>query len=209
MSATLDTQPVSDFFGGCPVINVPGALHPLTVEYAPGHTIVSAIRELLPKSNGNVLCFLPGVREISNAINECASLRDVDVVPLHGSLDAAEQDAALSSESRRRRVIIATNVAETSLTVPGVSAVVDSGWQKVARYDAERGVDALTLERITLDSADQRAGRAARLGPGVVTRVWDARDRLRPPREPEIDRVDLAGPLLSILAWGAAPETFE
>ena len=93
-----------------------------------------------------------------------------------------------------RRIILATNIAETSLTVPGVSAVIDTGQVKVARYDAERGVDSLTLERITSDSAEQRAGRAARLGPGLVRRLWAARDRLRPHREPEIARVDLAGP---------------
>ena len=211
MSATLDTKPVSSFLGNCPVIDVPGTLHPLTIDYSPGETIAKAVGSMLPRTNGHILCFLPGVREISNAIDECAHLvdRHVDIVPLHGSLDADAQDAALRDDMSRRRVIMATNVAETSLTVPGVSAVIDTGLQKVARYDAERGVDALTLERITLDSADQRAGRAARLGPGVVTRLWDARDRLRPHREPEIDRVDLAGPLLSILAWGAAPETFE
>ena len=88
--------------------------------------------------------------------------------------------------SRARRVILATNIAETSLTVPGVSAVVDTGLVKVARYDADRGLDALVTERVTLDSADQRAGRAARLGPGLVRRLWDARDRLRPTREPDI-----------------------
>ena len=101
-----------------------------------------------------------------------------------------------SRASDRRRIILATNIAETSLTVPGVSAVIDTGQVKVARYDAERGVDSLTLERITTDSAEQRAGRAARLGPGLVRRLWDARDRLRPHREPEIARVDLAGPVL-------------
>ncbi len=114
-----------------------------------------------------------------------------------------------SPKRARRRVIVATNIAETSLTVRGVSAVIDTGLQKVARYDADRGVDSLTTERITLDSADQRAGRAARLGPGIVRRLWDARDRLRPHREAEIHRVDLSAPLLSILAWGAAPDTFE
>lgn len=211
MSATLDTAPVSAFLGGCPVIDVPGTLHPLTVEYAPGERIVDAVSALLPRSNGHVLCFLPGVREINDAIGECGPLartHDLDVVPLHGSLDGDAQDAALAPGGRRR-IIVATNVAETSLTVPGVAAVIDSGQHKVARYDAERGVDALTSERITLDSADQRAGRAARLGPGIARRLWDARDRLRPHRDAEIHRVDLAGPILSILAWGASPETFE
>jgi len=211
MSATLDTAPVASFLGGCPVIDVPGTLHPLTIEHAPGERVVDAVSALLPRTTGHILCFMPGVREINDAIGglaEVARTNDLDVVPLHGSLDAEAQDAALRSgpaapeRAARRRIIVATNVAETSLTVPGVSAVIDSGLHKVARYDGERGVDALTTERITTDSADQRAGRAARLGPGIARRLWDARDRLRPHREAEIHRVDLAGPILSILAWG-------
>jgi ATP-dependent helicase HrpB len=214
MSATLDAAPIAAFLGDCPVIDVPGTLYPLKVEHAPGESVSAAVRALVPQTKGNILCFLPGIREISAAIADCASLRDrgIDVVPLHGSLDAGAQDAALAvapEGEARRRVIMATNVAETSLTVPGVSVVIDTGLQKVARYDSERGIDALRLERVTLDSADQRAGRAARLGPGTVRRLWDARDRLRAHREPEIDRVDLAAALLSILAWGSHPDTFE
>jgi ATP-dependent RNA helicase HrpB len=106
-------------------------------------------------------------------------------------------------------VILATNIAETSLTVPGVSAVVDTGLQKLPRYDVERGFDHLRLERITQDSADQRAGRAGRLGPGIALRLWDQRDRLRPHREPDIARIDLAAPVLDVLAWGGDPGRFE
>lgn len=207
MSATLDTAPVSAFLGGCPVIDVPGSLHPLSIEHAPGETVAAAVRHVLPRTAGSILCFLPGAAEIHAAIGELGSLSAADVLPLYGSMDSRDQDAVLSPPARRR-VIVATNIAETSLTVPDVSAVVDSGLQKVARYDDERAVDSLATERITMDSADQRAGRAARLGPGFVRRLWDARDRLRPHREPEIDRVDLAGPLLSILAWGGSPDTF-
>jgi ATP-dependent helicase HrpB len=93
--------------------------------------------------------------------------------------------------------------------VPGVTAVIDAGLQKVARYDADRGIDSLETERITTDAADQRAGRAGRLAPGVVRRLWDVRDRLRPHREPEIHRVDLAGTALDVIAWGGDPRTFE
>jgi ATP-dependent helicase HrpB len=223
MSATLDPGPVSAFLGGCPIVNVPGALHPLEIEYGPGESIATALNNVLPRTSGNVLCFLPGTREINSAISESADVarrHDAELVPLHGSLDAAAQDRALSldvpigqpaSPKRvaRRRVIVATNIAETSLTVAGVSAVIDSGLQKVAGYDADRGVDALTTERVTLDSADQRAGRAARLGPGIARRLWDARDRLRPHRDAEIHRVDVSALLLSILTWGAQPESFE
>jgi ATP-dependent helicase HrpB len=211
MSATLDTAPVSGFFGNCPVIEVPGLLHPLTVDYAPGQPIAAALHALLPPSNGNVLCFLPGAAEITAAIREMESIASshrIDVVPLHGSLEARAQDAALQP-SERRRIIVATNVAETSLTVPGVTVVIDSGLHKVARYDPDRAIDSLVTERITLDSADQRAGRAARLGPGHARRLWDKRDRLRPHREAEIHRVDLAGPVLAVLCWGADPHTFE
>lgn len=218
MSATLDPAPVATFLNGCPIIDVPGTLHSLAIEYAPGESIASALAGVLPRTTGNVLCFLPGRREIDSAIAECASLaaaHGIDLLPLHGSMESTAQDAVLAAEppspgrDARRRVIVATNVAETSLTVSGVSAVIDTGLQKVARYDDERGVDSLTTERVTLDSADQRAGRAARLGPGVARRLWDARDRLRPHREAEIHRVDLSAILLSIIAWGAKPESFE
>lgn len=212
MSATLDTAPVSRFLSNCPVIDVPGSLHPLTIDYAPAQTIATALSEVLPANHGDVLCFLPGAREIDRAIRESSDVAAryaVDLVPLHGSLEAEAQDAAISPGHGRRRVIFATNIAETSLTVPRVAAVIDSGLHKVARYDAGRGVDSLTTERIANDSADQRAGRAARLGPGIARRLWDERDRLRPHREPEVDRIDLSGPVLSLLAWGANPITFD
>jgi ATP-dependent helicase HrpB len=165
----------------------------------------------LAATNGNVLCFLPGAPEIGRALSD---VRDragsgVDVYPLHGSLDSAAQDDAIRPVSPKPRVILATNIAETSLTVPGVTAVVDAGLQKVARYDPDRAVDSLETERISVDSAEQRAGRAGRLAPGIVLRLWDARDRLRPHREPEIARVDLASTVLDLLAWGAEPRTFE
>jgi ATP-dependent helicase HrpB len=214
MSATLDVQPVARFLDDAPVVSVSGALHPLSIEYADRESIAEAARAVLSRTAGQVLCFLPGVREIERASSDISSFLSsglasgVAVVPLHGSLDGDAQDAAISP-SEGRRIILATNIAETSLTVPGVSAVIDTGQVKVARYDADRGVDSLTLERITSDSAEQRAGRAGRLGPGLVRRLWDARDRLRPHREPEIARVDLAGPVLDVLAWGADPLSFD
>ena len=212
MSATLDAAPVAAFLGHAPVISVPGSLFPLRIEYAPGQTVANAVQSVLPRTAGHVLCFLPGVREIHEAHAACAELsrtQDVEVVDLHGSLTSREQDAALSDAGGRRRVILATNIAETSLTVPGVSTVIDSGLHRVARYNAERAVDALVTERITQDSADQRAGRAARLGPGLAVRLWDSRDRLRPHREAEIHRVDLSGVLLAIAEWGATADDFE
>jgi ATP-dependent helicase HrpB len=211
MSATLDVNGVARFLEGAPVVTVPGAHHPLAVEYAGGESLADALRSVLPRTRGQVLCFLPGAREIDRARTDlagAAAASGIEIVALHGSLDGDAQDAAISA-SAGRRAILATNIAETSLTVPGVSAVIDTGLVKVARYDADRGVDSLTLQRITQDSADQRAGRAARLGPGLVRRLWDARDRLRPHREAEIARVDLAGPALDVLASGADPMTFD
>jgi ATP-dependent RNA helicase HrpB len=211
MSATLDVEPLAAYLDDAPVVRVPGALHPLTIEYGDGEPLAEAASHVWPKTSGQVLCFLPGAREIERARTELtgfAASAGVELVPLHGSLDGDAQDAAIS-EVGHRRIILATNIAETSLTVPGVSAVIDTGQVKVARYDAERGIDSLTLERVTLDSADQRAGRAARLGPGLVRRLWDSRLRLRPHREPEIARVDLAGPVLDLLAWGADPRSFD
>jgi len=212
MSATLDTAAVSAFLGGCPIVDVPGRLFPLDISYAPGASVADAVNTAGSRS-GDVLCFLPGAFEIRRAIDELHARgagRDADVLPLYGSLDAAEQDRVLRKPSSgRRRIIVATNVAETSITVPGVTAVVDAGLQKVARYDADRAIDSLETERITLDSADQRAGRAARTAPGVAIRLWDARDRLRPHREPEIHRVDLSAPVLDVLAWGSDPRKLE
>jgi ATP-dependent RNA helicase HrpB len=210
MSATLDAVPVSAFLDGCPVIDVPGRTFPLEVSYRPGQSVADAAIEMLDATAGQVLCFLPGAPEIRRAIGDLQSRTrgNVDVVPLHGSLDAAEQDLALRP-SHNRRVIVATNIAETSLTVPGVTAVVDGGLQKVARYDAARGIDSLETERITMDAADQRAGRAGRLAPGVVRRLWDSRDRLRPHREPEIERIDLSSTVLDVIAWGGDPRTLE
>jgi ATP-dependent helicase HrpB len=214
MSATLDSTAVSRFLESCPVVDVPGRLHPIDVAYAPGMSIADAASDVLRATTGDLLCFLPGAPEIRRAIGDLQSrlsgpgMNAVDIIPLHGSLDSDEQDAALRPGSRRR-IVVATNIAETSLTVPGVTAVIDSGLHKVARYDADRGIDSLETERITRDAADQRAGRAGRIAPGVVRRLWDARDRLRPHREPEIHRIDLSGTVLDVIAWGGDPRTLE
>jgi ATP-dependent RNA helicase HrpB len=221
MSATLDTGPVSAFLDGCPVIAVPGRLYPLQISYVPEQTVAAAVVALLRETQGDVLAFLPGAFEIRRAISDlqdrlrdsesvAPQLRDVDVLPLHGGLDAAEQDRAVRKPTgARRRAIIATNIAETSMTVPDVTAVVDSGLHKVARYDAERAIDSLETERITQDSADQRAGRAGRIAPGRAIRLWDSRDRLRGEREPELHRIDLSGAVLDVIAWGGSPRELE
>jgi ATP-dependent helicase HrpB len=211
MSATLDVKPVAAFLGDCAVVNIPGLTHPNSIEYAGDESLVDAVAEVLPRSPGQILCFLPGAPEIQRAerdLRTAGVASRLDIIPLHGSIDGETQDRALRPGSRPR-LILATNTAETSLTVPGVSTVVDTGLQKVARYDSARGIDSLSLERVSQESADQRAGRAARVGPGLVRRLWDARQRLKPHREPDIARLDLAGPVLYLLAWGDHPGRFE
>jgi ATP-dependent helicase HrpB len=208
MSATLDAGPVARFLDDCPVIEVAGRPHPIEVRYEPRRSLADAVRTVLSRPGGHVLCFLPGAPEIRRAQGEIGGVAGARVLPLHGTLSGDEQDAALAP-SAERKVILATNVAETSLTVEGVTDVIDTGQHKVLRYDASRGLDRLELERIPADSAEQRAGRAGRTGPGRVVRLWDERDLLRPRREPEIERVDLASPVLDVLAWGGDPRRFE
>jgi ATP-dependent helicase HrpB len=207
MSATMDVEAVAAYLDSCPTIAVESAPHPLQIEYAPDAGIARAVERALHETAGNVLCFLAGAAEIRRAqadLGSAAAARGVDLVPLHGGLAADEQDQALA-EGPRRRVILATKIAETSLTVPHVRAVVDSGLHKVARYDPARAIDSLDVERIPQDSADQRAGRAARIGPGSVWRLWNAVDRLRPRAQAEIHRIDLAGVVLAVLSWGGDP----
>jgi ATP-dependent helicase HrpB len=215
MSATLDAGAVASYLDDCPVVDVAGATHALEVRYSPGLSVADAASACLPESSGQVLCFLPGAGEIARAARELDDRRRrgaipqaAEIVELHGSLGADAQDAAIAP-TPARRIILATNLAETSLTVPGVTAVVDSGLHKVARYDPDRAIDSLEIERVSRDAADQRAGRAARLAPGVAVRLWDRADRLRPHREPDIERLDLSSTVLDILAWGGDPTTFE
>ena len=190
MSATLEAQPVSAFLDGCPVIDVPGRAHPLEISYTPASRWPMRRSTCWRRPSGQVLCFLPGAAEIRRAVDD---LQQRIARRRRRSFRCTGRSTRTRriwrcAPSSHRRVIVATNIAETSLTVPGVTAVVDAGLQKVARYDAERGIDSLETERITADAADQRAGRAGRLAPGVVRRLWDARDRLRPHREAEIHR---------------------
>jgi ATP-dependent helicase HrpB len=204
MSATMDAAPVANFLGA-KVIEIDARSHPLQIRYTPGVAMPAAIRGVTKSARGHILCFLPGAREIERVR---AELSGWNVFPLHGSLDVDAQERALAP-SDAQKIILATNVAETSLTVEGVTDVIDSGVQKILRYDAETAVDHLETEQISLDSADQRAGRAGRTGPGQVTRLWDERMILRAHREPEVRRVDLASPVLDIFAWGGDPRTFE
>jgi ATP-dependent helicase HrpB len=206
MSATIAADEVSNFLGGARIFDVGARRFPVDVQYKPGVSMSAAIREQLRDAEGDILCFLPGMREIERTRSELANV-DALVLPLHGSLDVDAQERALAPADRRK-VILATNIAETSLTVEGVTDVIDSGVHKVLRFDPETAVDHLVVERIAADSAEQRAGRAGRTRAGRAIRLWDSRDILRPHREPDVRRVDLAPPLLDILAWGGDPRTF-
>ncbi|HEY8181452.1 MAG TPA: ATP-dependent helicase C-terminal domain-containing protein [Thermoanaerobaculia bacterium] len=199
MSATLDAGPLAKFLDA-KVFDIAARTFPIEIEYAPNRSL----RDVIPPK-GDVLVFLAGAREINRATSE---LRDFATLPLHGSLDVDAQERAIAP-SARRKIILATNIAETSLTVEGVNTVIDTGLHKVLRFDPETAIDHLVLERISRDSADQRAGRAGRTAPGRAVRLWDERDILRPHREPEVRRVDLASAVLDIIGWGGDPKTFE
>lgn len=220
MSATLDSAPVQRFLSPCPALEGKGFLHPVTriwLSKSPGTDICrtaadAAIRELgNDPLKGDMLLFLPGAGEISRTqdlLAESPATRDVSLVPLHGSLPLDRQDEALKP-SGKRRIIISTNIAETSLTIEGITSVIDSGWCRLLRLDPQTGLEKLQLERISKASADQRAGRAGRLGPGRVLRLWAEPDQyLLPDSTPaEIQRVDLAGILLTVAAWGKSDPT--
>ena len=224
MSATLDPGPVAAFLGDVPTIESRGRLHPVDILYLdrpddrplPGQ-IAAGVRRMLAATPGDVLVFLPGVGEIqrsAEALADLAAERNLAVLPLYGDLPAARQDAVLRPLDRRK-VVLATNVAETSITIDGVTAVVDSGAVRRLRFDPATGLDRLELGRVSRASADQRAGRAGRQAPGVCLRLWPSWEQATlPEREtPEIARVDLAGPALQLLSWGepdlAAFDWFE
>jgi ATP-dependent helicase HrpB len=201
MSATMDAAPVAHYLGA-QVLEIGARCHPIDIRYAE-LPMARAIADVARDAKGHILCFLPGAREIEEVRRAVPG-----ALPLHGSLPVEQQELVLAP-SRERRIILATNVAETSLTVEGVTDVIDSGLQKVLRFDPGTAIDHLMTEQISLDSADQRAGRAGRTAPGRALRLWDERMILRPQREPEVRRVDLASAVLDVLAWGGDPRTFE
>jgi ATP-dependent helicase HrpB len=213
MSATLAVEAVAAYLGVCPIIASEGRLHPVEILYEPRPrekplpvAVGEAVMQLLDRTVGDLLVFLPGLQEIrQNArhLEPLARDRDLAVLPLYGDLPAEQQDAVLQPQPRRK-VVLATNVAETSVTIEGITGVVDSGLARVLQFDPHVGLDRLRLMPISRASADQRAGRAGRTAPGVCVRLWSPiADRGRPEQtEPEIRRVDLAGAVLQLLALG-------
>jgi ATP-dependent helicase HrpB len=220
MSATLDPAPIARFLGGCPQIESVGRLHPVAIRYlqhddrSPIHLpVTEGVRQVLSQTAGDVLAFLPGVGEIRRTAAELQSLAtesNAVVMELYGDLPLERQQSVLSPGDRRK-IVLATNVAETSLTIEGITAVVDSGLARINRVDPSLGLNRLDICRISQASADQRAGRAGRTAPGVCLRLWtEAAQRALAEHElPEIARVDLAGAILSLLCWGEAdPASF-
>jgi ATP-dependent helicase HrpB len=213
MSATLAPEPLSVFLGNCPIVESPGRSYPVEIRHLPQRdrrspTELAAwgIEQMFPHTPGDVLAFLPGVGEIhktARQIETFAARHHAAVFPLYGDLPATEQDRVLS-RGERRKIVLATNVAETSVTIDGITAVVDTGLARVMRFDPVAGLDRLELEPISQASADQRAGRAGRTAPGQCLRLWDETShRHRPSQtDPEIRRVDLAGPVLQLKSWG-------
>ncbi len=224
MSATMETAPVSRLLGGCPVIRAEGRLWPVETRYAPcpgpafaasgrasadllAHTAL-AVRNALAHEQGSILVFLPGQGEIRRVAEMLAPLPSgIALCPLYGELSAAQQDEAIApAPPGRRKVVLATSIAETSLTIEGVRVVIDAGLARSYKYSPALGMGALLTERVTQDAADQRAGRAGRTGPGVCIRLWREGDPLLPRRRPEMLDADLAPFLLQTLLWGAEPK---
>ncbi len=225
MSATIEAEPVAQFLGGsdkCPIVRSEGRMFPVEVFYQDHRdkssvldAAVSAVGRIVGRGEeGDILVFMPGMGEIMSTVSalQRSGVGDgSEILPLHGDL-SIEQQARAFARSDRRKIVVATNVAETSVTIPGVRHVVDGGLARVARYDASRGINTLLLEEISHASADQRAGRAGRTAPGSCMRLWNESNHLNRPKKntPEIQRADLAESLLLLHSLGITdPVAFD
>ncbi len=203
--------------GDAPIVTSEGRAHPVSQHYLPSdptgldlNVVVRAVLNALHRERGDLLVFLPGSGEIRQVLRRlqaepvCAGLA---LVPLYGDLPGEAQQRAIQPDpDGRRKVVLATPIAETSLTIEGVSVVVDAGWTRIPRFDPRSGLTRLETVRVSADAAEQRAGRAGRLGPGICHRLWSeaAQSRLRPQRIPEILEADLAPLALELAQWGVA-----
>ncbi|MFN7877010.1 MAG: ATP-dependent helicase HrpB [Pirellula sp.] len=214
MSATIDVNAIERALGPIPIVSVESRCYPVQIRFRPIPSsktkpvehLADTLLDIVPKHDGDVLAFLPGSGEIERTASllERSSLaRDCDVVRLYGTMPLDEQVRAIET-GIRRKIVLATNIAETSLTIEGIRVVVDTGLARVMRFSSDVGLDRLSLENISQASATQRTGRAGRVAPGVCYRLWsEASDRARAPHlEPEIVRVDLASAALQLYAWG-------
>ncbi len=213
MSATIAAQQLARSIGG-QVLRAAGRVYPVDVRYLGGTVVPSAdrlvervkrgIHRALKETEGNILVFLPGKGEISACQDELRRMRNVELLPLHADLPPGAQDLAFDAKSQRRRVILATNVAETSVTLPGITAVVDAGLVRQRIHQNRRIV--LALRPISQASAEQRCGRAGRLGPGICYRLWEEHAQLEQETPPEIQREDLTQFVLTVAATGYRPQ---
>lgn len=210
-SATIDTSRFSEHFDDAPIVEVSGRTYPVDVQYRPSEelslpdAIVDAVKELWRSTDGDVLVFCSGERDIREATDalEASKLPNADVFPLYARLSSAEQQRVFRPHPKRR-VVLATNVAETSLTVPGIRSVVDPGFARISRYSARTKVQRLPIEKVSQASADQRAGRCGRVAPGVCIRLYEEDDYNSRPEftEPEITRTNLASVILQMASLG-------
>jgi ATP-dependent helicase HrpB len=216
MSATLDAGALKTYLAPCDVLVSQGRSFPVRIEYLPKTVNFDqdpvwevAAREcerVAAANGGDLLVFMPGAYEISRtvqAVQASRELRDFVVFPLHGELPPEQQDRAVARYDARK-IIVSTNVAETSLTIEGVTTVIDCGLARVARFDPHRGINTLLIEKISAASADQRAGRAGRTAPGVAVRLWTEREHAQRPLQelPEVKRLDLSEVVLTLKASG-------
>ncbi len=217
MSATLDTAAVSGLLDGAPVVEGAGQSHPVEIHNLDSDpkarlsdTVTGGVLQALRQEQGDMLVFLPGVGEIRavhSALQERPECAPLEICPLYGDLSREEQDRAiLPSPEECRRIVLATSIAETSLTIEGITTVVDSGWSRRPRFDPNSGLTRLETVRVSRAAADQRAGRAGRLGPGVCYRLWDrsVQASLQDHLPPEIAEADLAPLCLELAQWGVA-----
>lgn len=217
MSATLDAEPVAAFLGGAPIVRSEGRTFPVAIEHVEqpddrplGKQVAAAVRRVAQERlDGDVLVFLPGAGEIRRCaedLADAAAVFDLAVLPLHGDLTAEEQDRAVRPAGGKRKVILSTNVAETSVTIDGVVCVIDSGLARIARHSPWTGLPSLQVEPVSRASCAQRAGRAGRTRPGRVIRLYTRHDHdLRRAFEvPEVERADLTGAALELHGSGLA-----
>lgn len=222
MSATLKGQELCHYLGDCPLIEAQGRNWPVSIDHAPPELCVSpgqsleelavktarAVHQTLQDEHGSILVFLPGQAEIRRTASKLEKLpQGVTLHSLYGDLPQKEQDAAIAPPlPGTRKIVLATDIAQTSLTIEGIRVVIDAGLARAPRFDPATGLNRLVTGRLTQDAADQRAGRAGRLDPGRCLRLWAAGEHLLPQVRPEIQDADLAPLYLEALSWGSNPE---
>jgi ATP-dependent helicase HrpB len=217
MSATLDLTPIARLLRNAPVVAAQGRSFEVTTHFVPRRNdvhlelqVAQVVRAALREQAGDVLCFLPGaaeIRRVQRTLQDSDLGRGILLLPLYGELEGAAQDAALApAASGQRKVVLATSIAETSLTIEGVRIVVDSGMRRYSEFDPETGMSRLVTGKVSQAAADQRRGRAGRLSEGVCYRLWSegTHASLSPQTPPEILHADLAPLALELSCWGAA-----